>query len=60
MPLLRSHPTIPVLKEEDASVRRAAAVLKSALPEGVPAVSGAEGCEQVVQECQEIKREHDS
>ena len=41
-------------------MRRVAAVLKSALPEGVPAVSGAEGCEQVVQECQEIKREHDS
>ena len=59
-PLLRNHPTMPVLKEEDVSVRRIAAVLQSALPEGVPAVPGAEGCEQVVQECQEIKREHDS
>jgi hypothetical protein len=59
-PLLRNQPTVPVLKEEDASVRRIAAILKSALPEGVPVVPGAEACEQVVQECLEIKREHDS
>ena len=48
---------MPVVKEGDASVRGIAAVLKSALPEGVPAVPGAEGYEQVVQECQKIKRE---
>ena len=49
-----------VLKEEDASVRSIAAVIKSATPEGVPAAPGPEGCEQVVQECLDIKRAHDS
>ncbi|KAF8583230.1 hypothetical protein K439DRAFT_73078 [Ramaria rubella] len=59
-PLLRNQPTMQVLKEEDASVRRIAAVLKSATPDGVPVVPGPEGCEQVVQECVEIKKAHDS
>ncbi|KAF8513071.1 hypothetical protein JB92DRAFT_2925294 [Gautieria morchelliformis] len=59
-PLLRNQPTMQVLREEEASVRSIAAVIKSATPEGLPAIPGVEGCEQVVQECLEVKRAHDS
>ncbi|KAF8528413.1 hypothetical protein BU17DRAFT_80754 [Hysterangium stoloniferum] len=59
-PLLRNQPTVQVLKGEDATVRRLAAVLKSATSEGVPVVAGPEGCQQVVQECAQIRSEHDA
>jgi len=59
-PLLRIQPTVQVLKEEDATVRRLAAVLKSTTSEGVPVVTGPEGCQYVVQECAQIRSEHDA
>jgi len=59
-PLLRNQPTVQVLKEEDITVRRLAAVLKTVTSDGVPIASGSEGCQRVVQECVEIKRQHDA
>ncbi|KIJ56363.1 hypothetical protein M422DRAFT_63229 [Sphaerobolus stellatus SS14] len=59
-PLLRNQPTVQVLKEEDATVRRLSKVLKHSTPEGVPAMAGPEGCQRVVLECAEIKRQHDA
>jgi hypothetical protein len=59
-PLLRNQPTVQVLKEEDSTIRRLTAVLKSTTSEGIPIVTGPEGCQQVVHECVEIKKEHDA
>lgn len=58
--LFRTSQTAEVLKEEDGIVRRIGSMLKSSTPEGVPLQPGPEGCMQVVQECAEIKHEHDA
>ncbi|GJJ13034.1 hypothetical protein Clacol_007283 [Clathrus columnatus] len=58
--LFRTSQTPEVLKEEDGIVRRIGSMLKTSTPEGVPLHQTPEGCLQVVQECTEIKHEHDA